>query len=174
MFVFILCSSFVQSAFFKTENGNIRFSSKADLEIINATSKKMTGLIDPAQKQFAIQIDIETFSGFNSELQRQHFYEKYMEVNTYPQASFEGKIIEDVNFTASGNYLIRAKGILNIHGVEQERIIQVNLRIEKNKLSASSSFSVPLADHNIKVPQIIKDKLASEIQVDVEADFYSI
>jgi polyisoprenoid-binding protein YceI len=92
-----------------------------------------------------------------------------MESNLYQTASFRGKIIEDVDFSKDGNYNIRAKGKLNIHGVEQERIIKVALIIKKGKPSFKSDFTVMLTDHNIKIPRVVSDKLSPEIKVSVTA-----
>ena len=54
-----------------------------------------------------------------------------METDKYPNASFSGKIIEKIDFDSMGNYSIRAKGDLNIHGVKQERIIKCKFTLVK-------------------------------------------
>src|SRR5690242_15229627 len=75
------------------------FTSNAELELIKAASSKVQGLIDPATNQFAFTVDIKTFLGFNSALQREHFNEKYMESEKFPRARFSGKIIEPIDIT---------------------------------------------------------------------------
>jgi hypothetical protein len=45
---------------------------------------------------------MQTFEGFNSALQREHFNENYIESNRFPDASFNGKIIEDIDFAKDG------------------------------------------------------------------------
>jgi len=115
-------------------------------------------------------VNISSFAGFNSPLQKEHFNENYMESNLYPTASFSGKIIEDINFTTDGTYSIRAKGNLTVHGVVQERIIKVELTIKDGKINVASNFTVLLSEHNIPIPKVVHEKLASEIKVEVKAE----
>ena len=147
------------------------FHSNAPLELIRASSNKLRGLLDIEKRTFAFKIPVSSFHGFNSPLQEVHFNENYMESEKYPDISFEGKIIEDYDLTQNGNYEIRAKGVLNVHGVDQERIIKTSLVIKDKQINAKSKFTVLLADHNIKIPKVVEEKLASEIMVEVEADF---
>jgi hypothetical protein len=57
---------------------------------------------------------------------------------------------------------------MNIHGVKVERIIKSTVTVKQNELHIRSSFVVPLAEHNIKIPRIVNQKISSEIQVDIE------
>ena len=149
--------------------GQINFASKAQLELIRASSDKVQGLIDPQTQQFAFSVDIRSFVGFNSELQREHFNEKYMESEKFPKARFSGKIIEQVNFSEDGTYDVRAKGELEIHGQKQTRIIRGKVTVRNGSLDVHSNFIVPLADHNISIPNIVNQKIATEIEVDFNA-----
>lgn len=155
---------------FRCENGKLSFKSDAPLEVIQAKSNKLRGAIDTAKQTFAWSVDIKTFEGFNSPLQREHFNENYMESKKYPKASFAGKIIENVDFKKNGTYTVRAKGQLNIHGVEQERIIKSQLEVDGNKLRVLSTFTVLLSDHNISIPKVVYQKIAEEIAVTVNAE----
>jgi hypothetical protein len=62
-------------------------------------------------------------------------------------------------------YEVRAKGNLVIHGKKQARIIPGKIQIEKGVLKIDSNFTIPLADHDIKIPQVITEKIATEIIV---------
>jgi len=145
------------------------FTSDAELELITARSDKVQGLINPGTNQFAFMVDIKTFQGFNSALQREHFNEKYMESEKYPRASFSGKVIEPVDLTENGTYNVRAKGELDIHGRKQTRIIKAKLIVNNGVLDLDSRFFVPLADHNISIPTIVSQKIATEIEVEFKA-----
>lgn len=155
---------------FRCENGKVIFKSNAPLEVIQARSTKLRGVIDTARQSFAWSVDIKSFEGFNSPLQHEHFNENYMESKQYPKASFTGKIIEQVDFQKNGTYSVRAKGKLNIHGVEQERIIKSKLEIDGKKIRIQSEFSIPLADHNITIPKVVYQKIAEQIAVTVDAE----
>ncbi len=150
---------------FTSDNGEVSFTSNAKLELINASSKKIRGVLDPATGNFAFVVTIQSFEGFNSNLQRQHFNEKYMETDKFYEATFAGKIIEPIDFSKDGVYDVRAKGNLVIHGKKQVRIIPGKIQIEKGVIKIDSNFNIPLADHEIKVPQLISEKIATEIIV---------
>lgn len=151
-------------------NGFIHFNSNATLEVIEATSDKLFGSIDPQKKTFAFVVQISSFKGFNGTLQREHFNENYMESARFITASFNGKIIEDIDFTNDSVYHVRAKGILNIHGTDQERIIKTTVSVSGSTLKIETQFSVLLKDHNIKVPKVVHEKIASEIIVTIKAE----
>ncbi|HTF27318.1 MAG TPA: hypothetical protein VK625_00660, partial [Flavitalea sp.] len=75
----ILVNPLLAQTKFSIRKSEMSFTSNADLELIKAASNKVQGLIDPATNQFAFSVDVKSFQGFNSELQREHFNEKYME-----------------------------------------------------------------------------------------------
>ena len=154
---------------YSIEKGGINFTSNAQLELIKASSDKVQGLLDPTTNQFAFTVDIKSFQGFNSALQREHFNEKYMESEKFPRARFSGKIIETLDFTQSGTHEVRAKGELEIHGVKQTRIIKSKVVIKDGHIDIESKFMVPLSDHNITIPNIVSQKIATEIEVDFKA-----
>lgn len=155
---------------YSVENGTIDFRSSAEFEIISARSDKLQGAVDIRRKQFAFKIEIPSFQGFNSPLQKEHFNENYMESAQYPTATFRGKIIEDVDISKKGTYEIRAKGKLKVHGVVQERIINATITSAEDNIQVKSSFVVALADHDIKIPRIVNDKLSNTINVNLTAN----
>lgn len=169
--LFLMLTGFVSSCQSKyaTQKATLNFTSEAELELIKASSGDTRGIIDTSNSQFAFSVDIKTFRGFNSALQREHFNEKYMEIEKFPRASFSGKIIEQIDFTKNGTYDVRAKGDLDIHGVKQTRIIKGKITIANGMLNIESQFLVPLSDHNISIPTIVSQKIATEIQVDFMA-----
>jgi hypothetical protein len=93
-----------------------------------------------------------------------------MESEKYPRVSFTGKIIEQVDYTLDGTYEVRAKGDLDIHGQKQTRIIKSKIEISEGVLTIQTDFKVPLADHNIAIPRIVNQKIATEIEVSVSTD----
>ena len=148
---------------------SMSFTSNAELELIQASSDKVQGLINAATNQFAFLVAVKSFQGFNSALQREHFNDKYLESEKFPLATFNGKIIERISFTTDGTYAVRAKGELDIHGQKQTRIIKAQLVIRNGTIEIESRFLVPLADHNITIPTIVSQKIASEIEVEFKA-----
>ncbi len=158
---------------YKTESAIAYFKSDAPLEIIEAKSSKLSGAINSDKGLFAFSIPIKSFEGFNNPLQREHFNENYLESSLYPTATFTGKIIEQIDFDKDGEYKVRAKGKLSVHGVAQERIIKSTIEIKKGKLYVNTNFSILLDDHKIRVPKIVYQKIAREIFVQIRAEFKS-
>lgn len=169
VFVFVLATSSSFGQKFSTKFGTIKFISKAQLELIQASSDKLQGILDPATNQFAFLIDMKSFQGFNSGLQRQHFNENYIETEKFPLAKFSGKIIEQVDYAQNGVSEVRAKGELDIHGQKQVRIIKSKITVNGNQISIEAQFLIPLSDHNITIPKIVNQKIATEIEVSVNA-----
>lgn len=167
--LFLFLAAQPDRVLYMTDAGSVNFRSDAPQEIIRASSKKLRGVIDAGKKTFAFRVPIQSFSGFNSPLQEEHFNEKYLESDQYPDAIFSGKIIEDVDLSKEGIYDIRAKGKLSVHGIETERIIRSSVTIKNQIAEVSSHFTVLLNDHNIKVPKIVHEKVASEIKVEIKA-----
>ena len=167
---FFFIGTLLNAQVYSCKDGVTKFTSEAPLELIKAQSNKTIGVLDCASKNVQFSIEIDSFEGFNSGLQKEHFRENYMETEKYPRATFKGKIIEDVDFSKQGTTVIRAKGVFNIHGTEKEKIVKVRLNITKKEISVESNFEVPLEDHNIKIPKVVNQKIASVILVEVKAD----
>lgn len=148
----------------------VAFTSDAPLELIKAESTALRAAIQADKRTFAFRVKINSFNGFNGNLQQQHFNENYLESNEYPEAVFQGRIIENTVLSAAGTYTVRAKGTLTIHGVAQERIISGQIESDGESLRIHCKFTVPLADHQIDIPRIVHQKIASEILVEVEAE----
>ncbi len=68
-----------ENEIFLIETGKISFKSEAPLELIQAVSNDLAGAINPANHTFAFTIPMNTFDGFNSALQKEHFRENERE-----------------------------------------------------------------------------------------------
>lgn len=163
--------SFAQGDIYTADKGSLAITSDAPLELIQFQSNTLRGLINPANKSFAFSVSINSFHGFNSEIQRVHFLENYMEQKKFPQATFTGKIIEDIPFDTPGTYTVRAKGELDIHGVKKERIIKGTIVVKPSSVQIISDFLVPLADHSLSIPKIVKQKIAEQVAIRLDIEF---
>lgn len=155
----------------KLQRSVVSFVSDAPLERISAQNTRSTGLLDISARSFAVQVPVVEFQGFNSPLQREHFNENYMVSRTFPNATFAGRIIESIDLAAPGTHAVRAKGKLNIHGVEQERIIACKVVVAPEGIRITSTFDVAVDEHGIRVPRVVQQKIASVVQVTVDMLF---
>lgn len=166
LFCFFSLFSQAQSLFEMT-GGVIKFESKALLENIIASSNQTKGIVNITQNTFAFSVEINSFQGFNSDLQKEHFNENYLESDIYTKSTFTGKLIDKFDPTKA-TQTIRSKGQLEIHGVKQERIISVTLVKSGNNYTLSADFNVLLADHGISVPRIVNQKIAEIIFITIK------
>ena len=167
--LFLLLTTPGRAQIYLIESGKIDFRSDAPLELIAAGNTQFTGAIDFDKQTFFLQVLNKGFTGFNSPLQQEHFHENYMESNRFPKSTFQGKLIEVVRPSENGSYTIRAKGKLTIHGISQERIIKATLKVQNGVIQLESDFSVLLEEHAIAIPKIVKQKIAEEIFIHVQA-----
>jgi polyisoprenoid-binding protein YceI len=140
IFFAFVCPMLLNAQVYKTISGSASFTSDAPLELIKGQSDKLVGLINLSERTFAFSLPMASLKGFNSDLQRSHFNENYVESTKYPNATFEGKIIEEIDFNVAGKYEIRGKGKFTIHGIEQIRIIKCTLTVEADKITISSNL----------------------------------
>ena len=129
----------------------------------------MSGVLDIEKRTLAFKVKVQGFQGFNSALQREHFNENYMESDGFPEATFTGKIIENVDLTVPGEHKVRVKGMLTIPGIGKERIIPGKLIVKNNGIDLACDFEVPLSDHDILIPRFVYQKIAEVIRVQVKA-----
>jgi polyisoprenoid-binding protein YceI len=169
LLLFIALANTFYSQIYICKDGIAKFTSEAPLELIKAQSNKTIGVVDYSNKNVVFSIDVDSFDGFNSGLQKEHFRENYMETEKYPRATFKGKIIEDIDLNKPGTTTVRAKGIFNIHGTEKERLVKVKITVKDKEMLIETNFEVPLEDHNIKIPKVVNQKIASVILVEVKA-----
>jgi polyisoprenoid-binding protein YceI len=159
-----------QDGLYQTRSGMLTFTSEAPLEKIEARSGSLRGALDLSKKTFAFSVQVGTFDGFNGALQREHFRENYLEIHIYPNATFTGRILDEILFDDKGSVTVRAKGKLNIHGVEADKIIRCTLtKTPHGEIIVKAAFSVLLDDHNIQIPKVVFQKIAEEIKVGVVA-----
>ena len=151
-------------------SGQVQFVSEAPLEIIQAESKKLKGVLDPVSRSFAFSVELKTLDGFNSSLQKEHFHENYMESDKYPTITYAGKMLDNIPLDKDGVYTCRTKGIFTIRGVSRERIISNTISVKNGQISLESMFFILLSDHQITIPKIVYKKIAEEIRVRVKAN----
>src|SRR5690554_1651490 len=144
----------------RLRQGSVHFISDAPLELIEASSTEIMALIDTVSGKFAFSIPMSSFLGFNSDLQRTHFNENYMESQLYPRATYSGKMIELWEPAHEIPRKVRTKGRLTIHGKSVERLIAADISRTEKGWFVRSQFTVPLADHDIKIPRLLSQKIA--------------
>jgi hypothetical protein len=154
-----LCSS---------QSCRISFFSSTPVEDINAVSSRALGVINVKTREVAFSVSNPSFE-FPNKMMQEHFNEKYMESEKYPNSTFKGKINEDIDLTKDGEYKVTVTGKLNVHGVEKDRTITGIVVVKGGTISIKSDFKVLVKDHNIEIPKLVVANIAEEIKVMIDA-----
>ena len=165
LFSLAFCASFTYAQSIYQGKGKVSFISDAPLEIIEGNTDELVGIVDISNYNFAFKVNMASFMGFNSALQREHFNEHYLETQKYPDATFLGTML--IKDDCANGCITEAvcKGKFSIHGVTQIVTIPVTFNLEENTLKISGEFKVELSEYNIKIPKIVQAKIASEVLV---------
>ena len=141
------------------ENSTIEFYSYALLEDIQAINTESIGAIDLESKEFIIKIPVSAFE-FPNKLMQKHFNDSYLETDKYPECIFKGTIDQEI-----------ASGEITLHGVTKEIQIPAVITEEGDKIKIKTEFKIALKEHKIKIPRLLFQNIAEEIEVKVSSTF---
>lgn len=142
------------------------------MEKIQSSNQQVSCRLDANSGELDFAVLIQAFQ-FDKAMMYKHFNEDYLESKKYPKALFEGQIlnIDRVDFGIDGKYPVMVRGTLELHGQSRTILEKGRLVIQAGSVRANAKFTVYLDDYQIKVPVILKNKIAHAIQVEVEVDF---
>lgn len=157
-----------------TRNAKVRFdaTSSTSPEKIEAVNNQGTSIFVAQTGQYEFSVLMQAFE-FEKALMKDHFNENYVETTKYPKAVFKGTIqdVAKVNFAKDGKYPVIVKGTMDMHGVKKEVTANGTLTVSGGKITASSNFKLVLADFNVTIPNLVKDKIAKEASINVDAAY---
>ncbi len=150
LFLILFAFAFhAEAQLYKSSEGSVSFFSKAPLEDIDATSKKIVSMINPSSNEIVFGVAIETFQ-FKIPKMQEDFNEDFMESTKYPDATYKGKINEKINWEKDGSYTITSKGVLTMSAslhVEDYQIgdfsIEMELDVEYSWSKADPDVGIP-------------------------------
>ena len=144
---------------FIIESSNIEFYSKALLEDIQAENTESIGAIDMGTGEFVIKIPVSSFE-FPNKLMQKHFNDSYLETDRYPECTFRGTVNNQ-----------NASGEITLHGVTKKINIPISLEEVDGKININANFKIILKDHKIKIPKLLFQNMAEEIEIKVTSTF---
>ncbi len=170
LLICLVCLSFYRpgTGVFSMQSSNVSFLSAASFGKIKGVSDKLTGSLDVAKRTFEFKLPPCSFEGFLNAQQKQHYCDKFVEGAKFPDTGFKGKIIEEIDLSVPGTYKVRGKGMFLLHGVEKERIIDVQLVVKNGQIDGESKFTIPVEDHGIKVSKMNSLSMAKVVEVAVK------
>lgn len=156
-----------------TRTGHIEFTSSTPIETFTGTNDKVTSVWDATAGNVEFAALVKAFA-FEKALMQEHFNENYMESNTYPKATFKGRIngVSAEQLTKAGTYSGTVEGMLTIHGVERPHKGVATITSDgKGGVQAVSELKVRPEDHGIKIPGVVRKQIAEEVEVKVRMDY---
>ena len=141
------------------QNSKIEFYSYALLEDIQAVNTESVGAIDMVSGEFIIKIPVSSFE-FPNKLMQKHFNDSYLETDRYPECIFRGTIEGSI-----------ASGEITLHGVTKKIEIPISKTVERDYISINTEFKITLKDHKIKIPRLLFQNIAEEIEIKVSSKF---
>jgi polyisoprenoid-binding protein YceI len=157
---------------YMTKDGFISFFSHTPLEDIKADNNQVASVVDISSGEIVFQVLIKSFH-FDRALMEEHFNENYMESVKYPKSTFKGKItnLSEVDFKKTGTYEIMVEGDLTIRDITKKVSVKGTLEVLQNGLNAEAKFNIAPEDYNIRIPGVVRDKIAKSFEVTVKMKY---
>jgi polyisoprenoid-binding protein YceI len=155
---------------YTVKDGSVYFYSKAPIEDIEASTINVQSILNTQTKEVAFIVPIRGFQ-FRKDLMREHFNEKYMESDKYPNAAFSGKVKEDIAWTKDGTYPATVEGSLKIHGVKKDKTYTGTVTVKGEQISVETNFPVAIKEFDITIPKVVFQNVADTIRVKLNVNF---
>lgn len=158
-----------------SKTGKITFTSKAPLEVIEATNTNANIVLDVSDGTVEGAVLIQGFQ-FKKALMQQHFNENYLESHKYPKATFKGNLAnyKSINLEKDGTYKADVKGSLTMHGVTRPFATTGTVTVAGGKINVVSTFDLTVADYQIEIPKVVQDNISKTVNVRLSADLQKL
>lgn len=167
-----LLSTVTYSQKYLSKTGHIWFFSSTAVEDIEAHNHQSSAIINSENGEVVVSVLMKSFE-FEKALMEEHFNENYIESDKFPKGKFKGSItnIEEVDFSKNGDYEAAVSGALTIHGTPKDVETKMNINVKGDKVRVTGKFSVSPSDFDIKIPKMVADKIAKNLDVNVDMEF---
>ena len=155
-----------------TRIGEIKFeASMPALEEVAAKNNTASCIFDQTTGEFVSLALVKSFK-FKVPLMEEHFNENYIESTTYPKATFKGKVIgfDAKKLVSNKATAFVIEGDLTLHGVTKPVKTKIYFTPNGTKINAKSNFTIKNEDYKIKIPSLVKNKIADEVKIDLNFD----
>lgn len=168
LIVVLSISAAVQAQKYLTKTGEIEIFSETSLFMIEAKNQQVAAIINGETGDVVASTLVRSFK-FHEALVEEHFNENYMESHLYPKSQFKGKItnFSAIDLSKSGTYSINLEGDLTMHGETNKVASKGTLVVKSGTITASTEFTISLAQFKIRVEEKYKDRINDEIKLSI-------
>ena len=170
LLIFFIPAFSCDAQIYSCRQGEISFYSEAPLENIEAHTNNVNSFLNLSTKEVAFVIPIRGFH-FAKALMQEHFNEKYMESDQYPNATYKGKLGNEADLTKNGTYPVTATGKMNIHGVEKEITQKGTITVKDNQINLTCEMPVAVSDYKIRIPKLLFQNIADTVLVKMNVNY---
>lgn len=157
-----------------TTSATVTFDATTSLDNLpKAENKTVIAAIDTKTGALQFEATVKNFAFANPTIQGHFNGANWMNSDTYPTFTFKGGLASatPVDFTKNGTYKVNVEGVLTVKGKEQKVKTPATIVVKDGAISATSDFSIKLADYEITGAPIEAGKVAREPKISVSADF---
>jgi len=163
-------TAFCNGQVYTAKTGTASFYSEAPMENIEGISNSVQSIVNTTTKSIAFIISIRSFQ-FKKDLMQEHFNEKYMESDKFPNATYSGKINEDIDLGKDGTYNVTSSGKIAMHGQEKEITVPGIFTVKNGEATLQTNFPLAVADFKIEIPQLLFQNIADTVAVKVNVSY---
>jgi polyisoprenoid-binding protein YceI len=145
------------------DHGKMEFYTATVLSDIEAVTEKLDVKLDVQTGNVEIAVNINSFD-FEYETMKEHFNEDYMESDKFPQATFKGKILQDISGVFEDKN-VDATGDLTIHGVTRKIEVKANVSQKNGFTIIKSKIPVVFKDYGVDDPSILSKSVAKDVEI---------
>lgn len=151
------------------KSGIIIFEASEKLfEEVKATNESATVILNTETNEIASLALMKGFR-FKNSLMEEHFNENYIESEDYPKATFRGKLSDfNANDLNENSTEVSVDGVLELHGKKKQISTKLNVHKVGNIISMTGEFIVTPGDFDIEIPNIVRNKIAKEVNVKLD------
>lgn len=152
--------------------GKASFFSSAPMEDIEAHNNQAVSILDTGTGELVASMLMRSFN-FRKALMQEHFNENYVESHKYPKATFKGKVtnINEIDISRNGKCTLDVTGEITLHGVTQPIQTKAEAVVENGTIKAKAVFPLTVKDFKIKIPRLVINNIAEQVEVTVSFNY---
>lgn len=162
----------INAQLYYTKNASISFFSRTSFQDIKADNNQAISVLNIETGAIQVSLLNNAFH-FPKAKMEEDFNEDYIESAKYPKSTFKGIItdISKIDVAKNASYVLQVTGDLMIHGVAKNITAPATIIIKNGNISATASFNILVKDYKIRIPTIVENKVAENIQITINCDY---
>lgn len=157
-----------------TTSAVVAFDASTAIDALpKAENKTVVAALDTKTGDVAFEANVKNFAFSNPTIQDHFNGGNWMNSDKYPNFTFKGKIVDlsKVDFGKDGTYKVEVEGALTVKDKTKTVKAPATVVVKGGAITATSNFSIVLADFDVTGAPITAGKVAKEPKITVTADF---